>query len=111
MQTCETLKPCPFCGCNPIYAFTWVDAETTFHSIECHDCGAQLGCRMSQSEVIAAWNTRAISERERALVEAAKDWINWLDSDGDGWGDDAADYEARVLNNLRAALAAYGDEK
>lgn len=53
-----------------------------------------------------AQNTRAISERERALIEA----LRWFIDDIDGDYTVMAEFDANVAR-ARAALAAYGDEK
>lgn len=39
------------------------------------------------------------------LLAACRNWIEWLDSDGEGDFDGAADKEAAMLNAMRAALA------
>lgn len=51
-------------------------------------------------------NTRAISERERALVEA----LRWFIDDIDGNHTVMVEFDANAAR-ARAALAAYGDEK
>lgn len=38
------------------------------------------------------------------LLKACADWIDWLKPDAP-WRDDAADYERRMLDDMRAAIA------
>jgi hypothetical protein len=38
------------------------------------------------------------------LLEACSDWIEWLKPDAP-WREDAADYEAQMLDAMRAAIA------
>lgn len=38
------------------------------------------------------------------MLEALKDWIDWL-TPGHPWRDDAADHERRMLDAMRAAIA------
>ena len=58
------------------------------------------------TKIIDRFNTRAISDRERALVEA----LRWFIDDIDRNHTVMAEFDANVAR-ARAALAAYGDEK
>lgn len=69
-------KPCPFCGTDDdlVIDYTRIDDETTWWGVSCHRCGCEIGCRNSEAEAIAAWNTRASEERIAGLVEALGKW-------------------------------------
>ncbi len=51
------LKPCPFCGSQPVI----VSGGEDYNIPECPDCGAVLPAQLgkdSEAKAIAAWNTR-----------------------------------------------------
>lgn len=67
----ESLRPCPFCG-GPAKI-----AETACYlAVGCEDCGVYIeNAKSKRPHIIAAWNRRSTSERERLVekvVEAAK---------------------------------------
>lgn len=54
------LKPCPFCGEQPVLletVETHPDRYTRWYNVRCETCGIEPGAEY-ESEVIAAWNTR-----------------------------------------------------
>lgn len=59
----EELKPCPFCGSNPI--FLDVGENKPLYEITCLECdGAQL-LGSNKDELVKEWNTRPIEEELR----------------------------------------------
>ena len=52
------LKPCPFCGGQPVFESYYTDANETFICIECSKCGIQV-FQDDTKELIRFWNTRA----------------------------------------------------
>ena len=57
----EELKPCPFCGSQPVYVFEHADF------IECPKClatGPNASLVGGENRVIEAWNTR-VNTNER----------------------------------------------
>ena len=61
------LKPCPFCGGE---AATGQDTSLWW-LVWCQDCGFAKDELHDRSEAIAAWNRRALPDRE-ALIEALR---------------------------------------
>lgn len=49
------LKPCPFCGGEPMLFFT---EETGFWDVSCQACGATPYLRKADYEAVEAWNRR-----------------------------------------------------
>lgn len=77
----ESLKPCPFCGCeakaweyedeqdvfDPI-SLGWVDTRcVTWHCVGCESCEIVIS-RLSKDDAIAAWNARAAVTDEQFAV-------------------------------------------
>ena len=98
------LLPCPFCGGEKQETYSrYYGLESHIERTMCA-CGAGAPERGSHIEAEDTWNRRALLPRERALVEAAKDVLNWIDipvpgRDGPCLADECL--------NLRAALSAY----
>jgi Lar family restriction alleviation protein len=56
------LKPCPFCGSEPILLETnerRPDQYQRYVTVRCDECGIEMGEEF-EHEIIAAWNTRAM---------------------------------------------------
>uniref|UniRef100_A0A6M3LNY5 Putative restriction alleviation protein n=1 Tax=viral metagenome TaxID=1070528 RepID=A0A6M3LNY5_9ZZZZ len=55
----EELKPCPFCGNDPL---TWWDDATPYYeegfNIQCFVCNIPHVCKIFKDEAVVAWNTR-----------------------------------------------------
>lgn len=100
------LKPCPFCGGEQVYISQEHVAPGEIWWVRHKGCYGSLA-HGTEAEAITAWNTRAISERERALVEAVRAL-----SENIGAASLARNkYGIELREKTRAALAAYGDEK
>lgn len=64
----EELKACPFCGGKAdLHRFT-----RSRYSVDCSDCDAGMTGFASESEAVAAWNSRTqVAEPTGAMVQAA----------------------------------------
>lgn len=107
------LKPCPFCGGA---------AQTHNHSLEytvsvrCIGCAAGMPfVGLDEAEATAAWNQRAISEREQALVTAMRELLP-SKLCGESWNLPDTEHVTISINfgkleRARASLAAYGESE
>ena len=62
------MELCPFCGCDPVFAYS----SGSVSGVRCPQCDARTGY-CDQQQAIAAWNRRSSSAAERAVVEALMD--------------------------------------
>ena len=72
----KTIKPCPFCGSDKIKIESWT-AQGVFN-VYCAKCDCATRFFGSESEALAAWNTRA------DLCPSGK-WQRYDDHDANAW--------------------------
>lgn len=96
MTNAPKLLPCPFCGSDHIAQECGIGGEPY---MSCVDCGANVEGKAG------TWNTRALDPRVAALVEAASDLMQRLDTTR-GTGRITPSLET-ALDRLDAALAAF----
>jgi Lar family restriction alleviation protein len=66
MASEEQALPCPFCG-SRVYGFN----ETSVVWVTCHTCRADGPSHETEAGALAAWNTRAPDEQQRAEARNA----------------------------------------
>lgn len=63
------LKPCPFCGGNPIFysydPFDGYQGNLTKYAVACVKCTARINAN-TEEKAKAMWNRRADNERRKA---------------------------------------------
>lgn len=87
----ETLKPCPFCGCEAMLT-NQLSSDEYGHklwNVFCRDCGNSTASYWDKEIVVEKWNTRTPAEEVVArLEECAEDCKQYWDSfdDEDAFG-------------------------
>ncbi len=106
------LKPCPFCGNDTVYLRLVMQEADVF----CQKCETNGPVCDSDTEAIAAWNTRAdlvlTDPRVVALVKALKEAYEegFVDGASDGWTNNPRIEKEWRGSRARAALKAYRGE-
>ncbi len=67
------MELCPFCGCDPVFAYS----SGSVSGVRCPQCDARTGY-CDQQQAIAAWNRRSSSAAERAVVEEKAALFDYL---------------------------------
>ena len=53
------IKPCPFCGGEPIMRIKWPNTKNKLISIGCPKCRLECGDWHTEAKAISVWNRRA----------------------------------------------------
>ena len=65
----EELKPCPFCGSEPVYNFCEDD-------ISCQECFGAINCDIYVD--IVRWNTRPIEDALQTRIDELEGKLRWI---------------------------------
>ncbi len=78
----ETLKPCPFCGCEAAISKKYEGCPGFV--VYCTGCGMGewLGEGYGESGLADRWNTRTPGPATAAMLKHTRDWIKAWDEDG-----------------------------
>ncbi len=78
-MTAPKLKPCPFCGekCR-VQQNGWTSSKKpSWWEVACDKCDFVHAGAYTETEAIAAWNTRAIDPAVQELIDAYEDIMDY----------------------------------